>query len=447
MIRKLTVSVLVGLVLRVIPAYASPVPFFVGQGPAQPFRCFEDDHGGFYLVWISSATGKGYALTSQHLNSEGRSLWKSPGLLVSSQATSSQDWSGLADGQGGLTLFWDERDGVHAQRFAADGSRRRAGNSIRISTATAIQPDAVADAIGGTLLVWRQTLAEGRSVILAQRVNQEGKPVWMPGGLRVSLRASHQTNPRVVYDNMSGMIVAWRDEANQSSELRVQRIDFEGNRLWTLEGLRITAPLGAAEFPAIVPAGTGSVAIAWTEGVNQTNQTRLQKVGPDPVLKWESPVFAASGAGPHNCWNPLLFGDEAGGTWIAWEDYRDQVNYQLELNHLNASGVSLWPVGEIAVAPAPGDQGKTAITGNGNKGVWLAWIDNRLATVGLYLQEIDGSGSRNLGDGGRLIADHLSRPSRPQLVSLSAGRTAVIWTEQSRKDQWILSWVTIERSK
>jgi len=40
MIRKLTVSVLVGLVLRVIPAYASPVPFFVGQGPAQPFRCF-----------------------------------------------------------------------------------------------------------------------------------------------------------------------------------------------------------------------------------------------------------------------------------------------------------------------------------------------------------------------------------------------------------------------
>jgi len=62
-------------------------------------------------------------------------------------------------------------------------------------------------------------------------LDAEGKPVWPRGGIRVSLRASHQTNPRVIYDNVSGMIVAWRDEVNSASELRVQRIDFQGNRL------------------------------------------------------------------------------------------------------------------------------------------------------------------------------------------------------------------------
>jgi hypothetical protein len=444
MTRKLAFGILLGLGFNAFPSQASTVPIFVGQGPAQPFRCFEDDHGGFYLVWVAGETGKVFSLVSQHLNAEGRALWPNPGLLISSQTISSEDWSGLADGQGGLTLFWDEADGVHVQRFSPDGTRRRVGNSIRISTSTAIQPDAVADAIGGTLVVWRQTLAGGRSVVLAQRVSADGKPLWTPGGLRVSLRASHQTNPRVVYDNMSGMIVAWRDEVNQSSELRVQRIDFEGNRLWTLEGLRITSPVGMEEFPVIVPAGTGSVVVTWPETVDQTNQIRLQKVGPDPGLKWESPVFASNGADTYNRWNPHLLGDETGGTWIVWEDYRNQLNYQLELNHLNADGASVWPAGEMAIAPAPGDQGMIAITGNGNNGVWVAWIDNRLATIGLYVQGVDGSGKRLLGDGGRLIADHLPKPSRPQLVALATGRTAVVWADRPKKGQWTLSWAAIE---
>jgi len=441
MTRKLTLGLLLGLGLSVVPSHASSAnPLFIGAGPAQPFRCFEDDHGGFYLVWVTGETGKVFTLVSQHLNAEGRPLWQSPGLLISSQATSSKDWSGLADGQGGLTLFWDEADGVHAQRFLPDGTRRRSGNSVLLSTAAAIQPDAVPDAIGGTLVVWRQALAGGRTVILAQRIDQAGKPLWTPGGLRVSLRASHQTNPRVVYDNMSGMIVAWRDQANSASELRVQRIDFQGNRLWTLEGLSITAPVGAAEFPAIAPVGTGSAVISWAEPVNQTNQIRLQKVGPEAKLMWGSSVYASNGAATNNRWNPLVLGDDLGGAWVAWEDFRNQVNYQIEINHLHGVGTSAWPGGETAAAPAAGDQGKAAMIGNGNNGVWLAWIDNRLATVGLYIQEIDGSGTRLLGDPGRLVIDHLSKPSRPQLVYLMHGKAAVVWTDRHKKDRWILSW-------
>ena len=227
----------------------SAASFYTGQGAAKPFRAFEDDRGGFYVTWADIAMGQAWALRAQHLDSAGHALWDSSGILVSSTVSSMEDWSGLADGRGGLTLFWDERNGVHAQRFLSDGQRLRPGNSVLMSTSTAIQPDAVPDALGGTLVVWREGLASGRSVVMAQRMDPEGRPVWPKGGLRVSLRTSNQTNPRVVYDNMSGMIVAWRDEANGASELRVQRIDFSGNRLWSLEGLKITAPTGAADLP------------------------------------------------------------------------------------------------------------------------------------------------------------------------------------------------------
>src|SRR5262249_9421154 len=157
------------------------------------------------------------------------------------------------------------------------GSRRRPGNSVQMSSSTAIQPDAVPDATGGTLIVWREKLPGGRSVLMAQRLDSEGKRVWAEGGFRGSLRASGQTDPRAIYDNVSGMIVAYRDEVNQASELRVQRIDFQGNRLWTLEGLKVMAPVGLSEYPQIAPLGTGEAVLAWTASTNQTNQIFLQK--------------------------------------------------------------------------------------------------------------------------------------------------------------------------
>jgi hypothetical protein len=317
-----------------------------------------------------------------------------------------------------------------------------------MSTSTAIQPDAVPDALGGTLVVWREAILFGtRSVIMAQRLDQDGTPLWPAGGIRVCLRASNQTNPRVVYDNMSGMIVAWRDEANNASELRVQRIDFEENRLWGLEGLKITAPVGASEYPTIASLGTGGVVIAWTGSVNQTNQIFLQRVGPEPVLKWPSPTFASRGPVAYNRWNPVLIGDDTGGTWIGWEDFRNQENFQIQLNHLSGNGSSVWSGGEIAAAPAQGEQGKMAMMGDGKDGVWLSWIDSRLSTVALYAQDVDASGRRLQGPRGRLVADQLRRPSFPQLVSLGLVKAAIAWSDKPKKNQWTLSWSILENSQ
>lgn len=424
---------------------AAPDAFFQGKGDAVAFRSFEDDAGGFYIVWADAGKDTANVLRAQHVGPKGESLWDAGGLLVTSRLALAQDWSGLADGQGGLTLFWDEADGVHAQRFRPDGTRRRSGNSVRMSTSTAIQPDAVPDAAGGTLIVWRENLPIARrSVLMAQRLDAEGQPVWPHGGFRVSLRASDQMNPRVIYDNVSGMIVAWRDVVNNASELRVQRIDFQGNRLWTLEGLKVTAPVGLSEFPQIAPLGTGEAVLAYTGPANQTTQIFLQKAGPDATLKWSVTTLASGALTSYNRWNPILLGDENGGTWIAWEDFRNQMSYQIQLNHLRGDGKPLWSHDEIAVAPAAGDQGKAAMTHDGKDGVWVAWIDNRSATVGIYVQEIDASGNSLQGKGGRSVATGLSKASTPQLVSLGAGKAAVIWADRPKKDQWALFWSIVQ---
>jgi len=149
----------------------------------------------------------------------------------------------------------------------------------------------------------------------------------------------------------------------------------------------------------------------------------------------------------HNQWNLSLFGDDAGGVWIAWEDFRNSSNFQIWLNHLNGKGTSAWVGGEMPVAPADGDQGRIAITGDKKDGVWLAWIDNRLSTVGLYVQEVDQTGRPLQGMVGRRVADRLNKPSKPQLVALSPGKVLVAWVDRPRKDRWTLSWALIGAQK
>jgi hypothetical protein len=399
---------------------------------------------------VEGGTEKPFILRAEHIDGQKHYLWDNPalaqpgsGLIVSAGLSSFDDWNGLADGQGGLTLFWDEKDGVHSQRFRADGTRRRSGESVLMSTSTAIQPDAVPDALGGTLVVWREAIEENRSVLMAQHLDVDADPQW-PRAVRVSLRASNQMNPRVVYDNMSGMIVAWRDEANSASELRVQRIDFSGNRLWTLEGLKITAPMGLTEYPTIAPLGTGSAVLAWTASENQKNQIFLQRVGPEPQTKWPLDTSVSRLPIQYNRWNPVLLGDDAGGTWVGWEDFRNQINYQIQLNHLAGDGTSFWTGGEIAAAPAQGEQGKMTMMADGKDGVWLAWIDSRLSTVSIYVQNVDPSGQLLQGPKGHLIVDQLNKPSFPKLVSLGLGKAAVVWTDKPKKNQWTLSWEMIQ---
>ena len=171
------------------------------------------------------------------------------------------------------------------------------------------------------------------------------------------------------------------------------------------------------------------------ECLGPVKQTKFfcKKWGLNPQLKWGDMTLASNIPIQYNRWNPVLVGDEDGGTWIGWEDFRNQINYQIQLNHLQGDGQTIWPRGEIEVAPAPGEQGKMTMATDGNSGVWLAWIDSRLSTVGLYVQNISREGVRLQGNKGRLIADQLRKPSNPQIIHLGPGKAAVSWSDRPKK--------------
>lgn len=420
-------------------------PSFIEQSESFLFRSVEDDHGGFYALWTHEVSSGSFTLTAQHVNDQGGALWGQTGKLITAYLSPADNWDVFPDGQGGLTVTWIQEGAPRAQRFSPDGQTQWPDPmTVTASTVPCTAPTGVADALGGAYLVWSEKDFPDRGVLVAQHVNPQGKADWDIGGIRVSRRPSDQHHPRVVYDGQSGAVVAWKDFRADSSQVQVQRLDFNGNRLWGDQGVVVTAPAGPPhEAPILVPLGAGEAVAAWVAQQSGRNRLFLQSFNPSGAYRWASQGVNIT-YGDWDQWNPVLFGDGHGSIWAGWEDFRDGVHWQVYIGNVNADAHIAWPGGEVALAPYTADEGQLAIVDDGRKGVFGAWVDNRLGQPGLYAQEVDDQGRLLMGEQGSAIVNNLINPGVPKIVNLAPGRAAVFWVDRQKKNRWALYWTALE---
>jgi hypothetical protein len=88
-------------------------------------------------------------------------------------------------------------------------------------------------------------------------------------------------------------------------------------------------------------------------------------------------------------------GDESGGCYLAWEDYRAGVvgTSDLYMQHVSSGGTALWTANGIAVCNAAGRQQAQTLASDGAGGVIVAWVDQRGADSDIYAQRVNTSGT------------------------------------------------------
>ena len=422
------------------PVPRSETPYVTLAANAFSFRTFEDDHGGFYLIWPQMENGQS-TLMAQHMDAQGITLWPGLGLTLVQALDPDSAWDAAHDANGGVLLSWEKNGHVLAQRFDPNGKPawevRRERVSVDVSTQSA--PTLVADGSGGAFVVWQDQLPLPRQVLMAQHINAFGAPLWSSKGSRVSLRPSEQKSARIVYDGNAGVIVVWNDFREDASQLQAQRLNYQGNRLWGLEGILVTAPAGEPDrAPHLGEVGRGSAVFAWKASSSAADRLFLQLADASGKLRWGQGIELNKGNWQE--WNPVLHGDGAGGTWVAWEDFRNNQNWVAYAEHLKVDGTPGWPGIETAMTTIHSDQGHLGITDDGQGGILTSWVDNRNGTVGVYLQEINPQGTALLGPDGLLIVNHLVNPQSPRIISLTPGLAAVFWADAVSKGHWALYW-------
>jgi hypothetical protein len=250
---------------------------------------------------------------------------------------------------------------------------------------------ACSDGAGGAILAWLDGRSGSGTDIFAQRVGQDGAPVWAPDGVPVCVAPGDQADLRILADGTVGAFVAWEDRRSGDTDLRIQRLTAVGvpEPGWPGDGLVVSAAPGVQGDAALAPDGHGGVYIAWADfSAGFDGNIYLHHVLPrgvlDPGWPVEGRVLCAAGGLQRA---PAAVADAAGGVVVAWEDGRNG-HTDIFAQRLTAADTLGWEPGGHAVCILAGDQQRPALAADDSGGVFVAWQDLRGAYYDIYLQHL-----------------------------------------------------------
>ncbi|MBK7369292.1 MAG: T9SS type A sorting domain-containing protein [Candidatus Eisenbacteria bacterium] len=307
----------------------------------------------------------------------------------------------VSDGAGGFVSVWQDqrngRDDIYAQSVDANGFARWTTNGVVVdaTVGTLFDMKACPDDSGGVIVSWGRVGVIGSDRIYAQRIDANGQRRWGAGGMRVSTAEKMQTLPRISRDEQGGAIVVWANWlASNAANVFGQRLDRDGNRLWSASGdslvargevrsLTVTRRPGGGVFIGywytFGPLGMVAVDNARTRVMSDTITTATAVFSPPGLLS------ATAGNGAY-----LMM---AGGT-------------NMNIRWFGANG-DRWPASRRVVGPVWAAEQIKLVGGGPDGSALLAWRDGR-PNGGIYAQKIRQDGTDMWGANGRFITANMT---------------------------------------
>lgn len=412
-----------------------------------------DGAGGIIVVWADDRDNGTSALDiyAQRLDASGTALWTANGLPVTAATSNQSDHRIVSDGAGGVIVVWaDTRNNgttaldLYAQRLGPAGNALWPVNGVSVSAALGNQSnhELVPDTSGGVIVVWSDTRNTGTSSldIYAQRMDASGTALWTADGAPMTTAPSVQSNHLLVQDGAGGVIAVWsddRDNGTSALDVYAQRLDPNGNTMWTPNGAVVSAALGNQSNHELVQDTSGGVIVVWSDTRN-TGTSSLdiyaQRIGAGGGAQWATNGIPVTTAAYFQS-NHRLVQDGAGGVIAVWLDDRDNGTSALDIyaQRLSTGGSALWAANGVPVTTAPTIQTDHEIVTDGAGGVIVVWTDERdngTTSLDLYAQQINASGIALCTPDGvplttapRVQTDHTT-------VSPSPGAAVVVWGDQ-----------------
>lgn len=305
------------------------VPVCTTPGFQQDLDIASDGEGGAVIAWHDyRASSGGPDIYVQRISSEGEPQWQLDGILISRQKGYQRYPTIISDRDGGAIITWhDWQDGhpnVYVQRVAADGEVLWQEHGVPIS----VMPEhqwyaAIAqDGEGGAIITWMDGRNKAGWDIYAQRVNPEGETLWQENGIPVCLAPGEQYDYSIVGDGAGGAFMTWYDQRSGEWDIYAQKLDASGNAQWEKDGLPVCIEPSDQYNPSIVTDGTNGVIITWWDKRNFHGDIYAQRIDVDGNILWtDGGTAICTAEGRQQDPNPTNSG--IGSAIIAWWDMRE----------------------------------------------------------------------------------------------------------------------------
>ncbi len=342
------------------------------DGNAADLTSVATDDGSAIFVWEDSRFA-GSVISAQKLDSAGAGMWTSNGVVPHEDFDEREQRvpEALPDGANGayVSFVWGPNLGTAAfiTRLNADGEAAW-GDPVSVTAEYNVHPTDYQmdiklcdDSEGGLIIAWsdhNEDVDLIYSKIFAQRISPAGERLWGDNGVQLSFTSDVSENIALATtaDGSGGAYVLWQYGTWGDFNLRLQHIDGNGDVVagWDANGLDLcTAPgdqLKGTLATQIDGGDNPGVYVIWNDPREAANSTDIygQLVNVDGSVQWtENGVLLVSGNSDQE-FNRVR-ADNDGGFYLFWKDFSNGVDYNLYMQHFDATGNGFWPAENTAV--------------------------------------------------------------------------------------------------
>lgn len=344
----------------------------------------------------------------------------------------------IPDGAGGAIIAWMDKRGtvaydIYAQRINDQGVPLWTANGAPICVAANDQnsPVLVADAGGGAIIAWYD-LRSGVEDIYAQRINASGVVQWAANGVAVCTAAGTQWYPEIVADAAGGAIITWSDRRSGTNfDVYAQRVNATGVAQWVGNGVILCTDGTDQALPRATADGAGGAIVTWTDyrfGISDLD-IFAQRVNAAGTIQWGASGEFVCGAALNQDYHQIV-SDGAGGAIIAWGDFRNSINYDIYAQRMGPTGSPLWASGGVLLCAASGNQAAPFMAADGAGGATVVWGDYRSSvTSDVYAQRVNSLGASLWEINGVPVSVAAGHQTDPAVASDGAGGCVVSWVD------------------
>jgi predicted lipoprotein with Yx(FWY)xxD motif len=304
------------------------------------------------------------------------------------------------------------------------------GNPVSTAVNNQINPMMTTDGSGGTIITW-QDRRNGKYEIFAQRMNSDGNAVWTTNGIPVCTQDSNY-NPIIVSDGSGGAIIAWQSyRGSATADIYAQRVNSSGAVQWTNNGVPVCVVVFEQDTIAMISDGLGGAILTWQDyrSNNGFADIYAQRMNSSGAMIWTANgVNICNQAAAQR--GPKLVSDGSGGAFITWYDNRAG-NYDIYTQRVASAGAVQWTTNGVATCTMATDQLKPDICSDGAGGVIIVWYDYRSTTdFNIYAQRQGPSGAIVWAVDGVVMNNNVAYAQiDPKIVSDGMGGAVMSWTD------------------
>jgi len=346
-----------------------------------------DNSGGAIIAWEDYRNEALPSIRAQRLSSAGEKIWGESLALAAVKSRQIKPVM-ITDNAGGAIVAWQDNRNVlslqdiYIQRVSASGSLLWGSKGKVAISANGDQADLdmVSDGTGGAYLTWTDYRAGDRNPdIYAQHIDGNSNNLWNDEGVLICGAPDVQRSPKVIADEDGGIMVAWTDKGGGSYDIYAQRVDKQGRPIWMTDGIPINQLSRTQQTPLLANQGT----VVWEDYRFGNWDIFAGKVNTNGQLAWgEEGVPVATFS--HTQYAPIIAQGKNNSVIIAWEDYRSGKQYEIYVQKLNQEGKLDWPVNGIKVESKEGARAPQII--NSTDSFYIFWEDYRDGGKAIYGQ-------------------------------------------------------------